>query len=200
MSVWVDFLSALGTEVTLVGPLHDQPHVPTMPTVYVDGGTHFRTGLTHFPTVSVGDGDSSRTGLDQMLPREKDFSDLAFVLRQLPPSIMSVTLLGFLGGRRDHELANFGEVHAFLSRRAPFTRVAFLARERVIAFARGGLSLDVRGTFSVFTLEPAPVRIEGACRYRLDGQTLAILGSLGLSNEGHGVVRLTADRPCFLLF
>src|SRR4051794_25182624 len=134
MSAWAEFLTAIASEeeVTLVGPLYHQRHTPLMPTVYVDGGTRFRNeggwaaghgGHSAFPTVSVGDGDSSGGSLDELLPSEKDYSDLAFVLRSLPASVNEVTLLGFLGGRRDHELANLGEVNEYLKARPRTCRV-----------------------------------------------------------------------------
>jgi hypothetical protein len=179
-----------------------------MPTIYVDGGARTRPSAAAFPTVSVGDGDSFHGTLDQILPRAKDYSDLAFALRALPPSVRRVCLEGFLGGRRDHELAGFGEVHAFLSARAPagfVVRVDFSGAgdvggaERVVAFAGGEITLAIHGVFSVFVLAPVPaIRISGACAFPFAGP-LQSLSSVGLSNEGHGSVRLESRAPCFIL-
>jgi thiamine pyrophosphokinase len=213
MSAWAEFLTAIAAEkeVTLVGPLHHQRHTPLMPTVYVDGGSRFRneggwaaghTEHSAFPTVSVGDGDSSGGSLDELLPSEKDYSDLAFVLRSLPASVKEVILLGFLGGRRDHELANLGEVNEFLKTRSQHCRVDLVGNsgDRVIAFAHGALTLDVIGGFSVFVLEPATVKIAGQCRYPLPaGSVISPLSSHGLSNEGMGRLNIASDSPCFIL-
>lgn len=185
-----------------------------MPTIYVDGGSNFRFEggwagglqteepaiISSVPLISVGDGDSASGKLDEVLPAHKDYSDLAFVLRSLPPHIVAVEMLGFLGERRDHELANLGEVHAFLKTRTEFCRVEIHSVDQtVFAFARGTLTIDIKGTFSVMVLEPAAVSIEGACEYKLPGDVvLQPASSHGLSNEGHGEILVTSDQPCFV--
>lgn len=185
-----------------------------MPTIYVDGGSNFRNdggwagaltadaplGKSSVPLISVGDGDSASGKLDEVLPAYKDYSDLAFVLRSLPPHIVAVEMLGFLGERRDHELANLGEVHAFLKTRTEFCRVEIHSVDQtVFAFARGTLTAEIHGTFSVMVLEPAAVKIDGACDYKLEGDVvLQVASSHGLSNEGSGEVAITSDQPCFV--
>lgn len=188
-----------------------------MPTIYVDGGSNFRNdggwaaGLakasapepvvkSSVPLISVGDGDSASGKLDEVLPAHKDYSDLAFVLRALPPHIVAIEMLGFLGERRDHELANLGEVHAFLKTRTEFCRVEIHSTDQTIfAFARGSLTADIHGIFSVMVFEPSAVRIEGACEFPLNGDViLQVASSHGLSNVGHGDVVLTSDQPCFV--
>lgn len=213
MSKWTEFLAQIATadEITLVGPLYQSLHQPTSATIYVDGGSQFRMDggrkphPAHpgfFPTVSVGDGDSAPKALDELLPAEKDYSDLVFVLRNLPETVSLVRLFGFLGGRRDHELANFGAVHEYLTTRSKFTRVDFHGQDgsSVIGFTAGTLAVNVEGIFSVFVLESAPITIKGACRYPLENSTaLKVLGSHGLSNEGFGRVEISSSRPCFLI-
>ena len=185
--------------------------------MYVDGGSRFRLDGgwasaatphehvgegTHHPAVSIGDGDSSAGSLDELLPAVKDYSDLAFVLRSLPPSVRDITMLGFLGGRRDHELANLGEVAEFLKTRNAFARVDMVGGngDVIVAFARGTLGFDVSGEFSIFVLEPAGVEIRGMCKYPLSAyQTLAPLSSHGLSNVGNGRVDITSVLPCFVV-
>lgn len=186
-----------------------------MPTIYVDGGSNYRhdggwggvlsaapaaSVKSSVPLISVGDGDSASGKLDEVLPAHKDYSDLAFVLRSLPSHIVSVEMLGFLGERRDHELANLGEVHAFLKTRTEFCRVEIhSAVQTVFAFARGSMTIDIHGTFSVMVLEPSAVKIEGACEYTSAGDVvLQVASSYGLSNVGHGEVVLTSDQPCFV--
>lgn len=215
MSAWSDFLTAIQSEnaVTLVGPLYHQRHTPLMPTIYVDGGSRYRAaggwvaaahaeGQSAFPTISVGDGDSSAGSLDELLPAEKNYSDLSFVLRSLPASIKEVTLLGFLGARRDHELANLGEVADFLKMRSGFARVdlAGPSGDRVVAFAHAPLEISITGLFSVFVLEPANVQISGMCKYQLTPDiTLSPLSSHGLSNMGYGKLEVSSNTPAFVL-
>jgi len=215
MSAWSQFLTTIQSEnaVTLVGPLYHQRHTPLMPTIYVDGGSRYRVaggwvaaahaeGQSAFPSISIGDGDSYAGSLDELLPSEKNYSDLAFVLRSLPAAVNEVTLLGFLGARRDHELANLGEVADFLKHRAGFARVDLVGPigDRVIAFNRGPLEITISGEFSVFVLEPANVEISGMCKYQLTSDvTLPGLSSYGLSNIGHGKVELTSNSPAFVV-
>lgn len=219
MSAWAEFLTKIQNEreVTLVGPLYRQRHIPLMPTIYVDGGAKYAAGsgwAAHaaasaaeteakpFPVISVGDGDSAAGRLDELLPPEKDYSDLAFALRSLPAPVTEVTLLGFLGGRRDHELAVIGEAAEFLRRRPGFARVDLVGNsgDRMTGFAHGKLEINIRGSFSVFVFEPSALEIGGACKYRLPaGSILQSMSSAGLSNEGYGLVEITSHSPCFVV-
>jgi thiamine pyrophosphokinase len=202
---WAQFLESItdADHVTLVGPLYNKKHVPLSPTIYVDGGARFASGApVDNPVVSVGDGDSGdEIALDENLPAEKDYSDLAFVLRGLPQSVSRVEMLGFQGGRKDHDLCNLGEVHAFLATRSYFTTVEFKGDEaRVIGFCKGRVNLEIRGPFSVFVLEPAAVKISGECKYQLSRErTLGSLSSVGLSNEAHGAVEIECGPPAFVV-
>lgn len=202
---WAEFLESIAGQerVTLVGPLYNTKHVPLAPTIYVDGGAAFASQETvDNPVVSVGDGDSGLdVVLDEMLPAEKDYSDLAFVLRGLPQSVIRVEMLGFHGGRRDHDLCNLGEVHSFLASRSHYTTVELSdADSRTIGFCKGRVSLNIQGLFSVFVLEPAAVKISGACKYQLSRErTLSSLSSVGLSNEGSGAVEIECGPPAFVV-
>lgn len=171
------------------------PHAAIEPTVYVDGGARFKAATSpRVPLITLGDGDSGGP-MDEMLPAEKDYSDLAFVLRELPRHIDHVLLKGFLGGRRDHELANLGEVHQFLRRRTQ-GRAEF---DNVIHAFIGNFELDINGVFSVLALETVSVTIQGACKYRLDGTSaLEAASSHGVSNEGFGLVMFSSSKPCFI--
>lgn len=201
---WDAFLRQLdqASSVTLVGPLHDRPHTPDRPTIYVDGGAQWRPAKSTWPQISVGDGDSFLNPLDETLPKEKDNSDLAFALHALPKSVSDVQLIGFLDGALDHELANLGEIHQFLLARQQSSQVTFMdaTRPKITAFNQGARTFSLHGTFSVFVLESAPVRITGACRYPLnEPRTLQPLISLGLSNEGFGEVVIDCPKVCFLV-
>jgi thiamine pyrophosphokinase len=200
---WKHFINALTgyAQVFVVGPLfRGRNYVAQGPTIYVDGGSQFRPidgNDADIPSITVGDGDSTATKLDVILPKNKDYSDLAFVLQTLPANVRHVELLGFLGGRRDHELINYGEVHRFLSTQALFTTVRF--DDAIVAFSGGSLKIQIDGTFSVCVLEEASLRIAGACHYTLETETkVSPASSLGLSNVGQGTVVIDCDKPCFL--
>ena len=122
---WKDFLNKLAsqTSVEIVGPFASGWSPGQHAVIYVDSGIHHQKPCAL--STSVGDADSSTAPLDMMLEKEKNFSDFTFALRSLPQNIAEVHARGFLGGRRDHELANFGEAHAFLRARLKPTRVSW---------------------------------------------------------------------------
>ena len=202
---WPDFLRAIsGSEgLTLVGPLYEKSHELVEPTIYVDGGARFRVSdaRAEIPSVAIGDGDSGAIALDELLSSEKDYSDLAFALRGVPDSVSRVSLLGFLGGRRDHELCNLGEVHAFLSRRPHFTQVEIIGDgTRMVAFCKGRVHLNIHGMFSVFVFEATALKILGACKYPLArDRVIQPLSSVGLSNEGSGLIEIESGSPAFVI-
>ena len=199
---WTQFVSQISNQVALFGPLLDRARPLDRPTVFVDGGANYceesmKLSLGAVPTIRVGDGDSSSHGMDEPLPARKDFSDLGFVLRGLPSFVQRVDMFGFLGGRRDHELANFGEAHRFLLAR-PFATVNFHDSLGIkVVGCRGNIELDIQGVFSVMTFAPSNVHISGDCQYKYDGR-LDTVESLGLSNVGHGRVTLGSDSACFV--
>jgi thiamine pyrophosphokinase len=210
--LWAEFIQKLTSEtaVTLVGPLYDKLHLPKNPTIYVDGGHHFRPAKSEIETItSVGDGDSTNENdpLDLLLPADKDFSDLSFALRALPPAISEIELLGFLGGRRDHELANLGEIHNHLSiaktkarRHARFEpSTANESRQRVLALSPGDWKVNASGEFSIFVLTHGEIEIEGDCRYPYKGE-FKTLSSHGLSNVASGTLIVRSPQvPLFVI-
>ncbi len=191
---------ANATHITLVGPLYNKRHHPSTPTIYVDGGANFRDlgRNNHFATICIGDGDSCDPALlDHLLPMTKDYSDLAFAMKHLPASIQHVDLLGFLGGRKDHELMNLGTVHHYLFPKSTFTSVRF--DDLVVAFCGGLLSLEIKTEFSILVFEPSFLTISGACAYTHNtGIQIPAISSLGLSNKGFGQVLIDSLKPCFI--
>ncbi|MDD9856723.1 MAG: hypothetical protein OXU96_01530 [Gammaproteobacteria bacterium] len=185
--------------VTLIGPtLAHAPRAGRLqePLIWVDGGADHRRGQTP-AGVAVGDGDSAHGKLDQYLNADKDYSDLAFVLRRLPAHFAEVVLLGFLGARRDHELFNLGEVHHFLAAAGAPTRARF--DRNIYAYSKGEWRFQSHSVFSLAAIEPATVTLTGACKYRLTAPTrVAPLASFGLSNRGAGRIILRTDGPVFI--
>ncbi len=166
------------------------------PVIFVDGGVrHRRTdaGLV------VGDDDSSSDAdFDIKLPRDKDFSDLAYALDQIGNQFSLLKLHGFLGGRRDHEMMNFGEVNRWLQNHNNKARVDF--DEQVIMLSAGTWHLFLSGIFSIVVMQPTLIRLTGKCLYTLDDPThIQPLSSLGLSNVGHGEIELDCNQSVMLL-
>ena len=198
--------------VTVVGPMPVVRFYPTAaeePVIWVDGGVNHRPRGTGRDCVgqdcvgqdrvgfSVGDGDSAAEKLDQELATDKDYSDLAFVLGCLRARFSSVVLLGFLGGRRDHELFNLGEVHHFLAAAKTPTRVRF--DDSLDVYSAGEWRFEIHGVFSLAVLAGTTVKLAGACKFPLPTPTkIAPLRSLGLSNHGFGEITLTTRGPAFI--
>ncbi len=181
--------------LTLVGPFCDPSAVLREPVIFVDGGARCRKPGQG---IAVGDGDSFDGELDVLLNRDKDLSDLAFVLGNISRGLSRIHLLGFLGGRRDHEMFNLGEVHQFLVAAAP---AQALFDDRVVAWSAGRWSFCRHGGFSLGALEESRVRMEGDCLYPCPEPTLfKPLTSLGLSNIGSGTIRLECSSPVFVFF
>lgn len=190
----------------VIGPI--SPQIPkkllTFPQLFVDGGTKLKKKNSHH--FSLGDGDSlgkvAKNQLDHVLPTKKDYSDFKFALSIIPPSLKEVYLTGFLGKRKDHELVNLGEVHQFLKKKKS-TKVHFLVKNQIkmTAFSNGKYNFSRTGNFSVVTLEPCSITLNGKCEYKiLKKRLLPALSSLGLSNIGFGKIKLKTSRPVFVIF
>jgi thiamine pyrophosphokinase len=176
-------------KITLVGPFFDNSNEIEEPVIFVDSGTHFRKSGEG---ISVGDGDSIDTPLEIRLNPDKDFSDLAFALRNIPGHYSEIDLAGFLGGRRDHEIINIGEVHHFLNSRKSPTEIRF--DSEVMGFSKGQWQFERFGSFSVLTVVETIVSITGDCRYACPECTVfPPLSSLGLSNIGSGTITINCD-------
>ncbi len=182
--------------------MFDGAFKPTGPTLYIDGGARLRDAqyAALHPQLSIGDGDSGGGLTMQVkLPVDKSQSDLAYALHSLPLQITEVVLLGFLGGRRDHELINLGEAQQFLKRSAAPRRVYF--DRQIIGLSAGDFSFNYEGTFSLVAFEPGLVQITGDCAYPLEQPThLPGITSLGLSNRAYGQVQIHTTCCAFVFY
>lgn len=197
-----NFLSELQQykQINLIGPMFDQQDcssVHKLPTIFVDGGVKAHQYLTDVPCLRIGDGDSSKEPMDICLSPNKDFTDLNYALNFIPKHIEKVFLWGFLGGRKDHEFANFGEFHHFLKKRK--TKAEIFIENQFIAFNHGEYSFEHQGTFSILNFEDAQIKITGDCQFPLPKSTLiAPLTGLTISNIASGKVYLESNRPLFI--
>lgn len=182
--------------IVVVGPqaVHEKISA-NVPLVWVDGGVAHRAeaGLGF----AVGDGDSAAVELHQYLNRAKHYSDLAYVLKCLPQGCAELVLLGFLGGRRDHEFFNLGEAYNFLHRANNRCKLRF--DEEIFGYSKGEWRFELHCGFSLASIATARVKLIGACEYQLKRPTaVPPLSSLGLSNIGSGEIILTCDAPVFI--
>lgn len=184
----------------LVGPLaKDLPLSQHDLTIFIDGGSQLSSRLQGQPTVSIGDGDSGESSrLDYKLPQEKDYSDLAFVLNHLPRKIKTMKLVGFIGGRIDHQLAVFGEVYYFL-KVIEAEKVEF--DDHVLTFLdRGTHKLNFFGRFSLMAFDPCEVLLTGNAKYTVQPKSvLQPLSSFGLSNIANGQFSIETSEPLLLI-
>ncbi len=195
---------AVGAQVAIVGPMLPVcPNLPVGPALFVDGGVRWRADLSPdsaHPALSVGDADScGDLPLDIVLDRKKDCSDLEYALGVLQPlSLGGLMLLGFLGGRRDHEWINLAVVANFLSGQQ---QLCARFGDAVYVFAPGEYNLYHRGIFSLVHFDAADTSIRGQVDYPLvPAAHMRPRSGHGLSNEAHGefVVASNAVTLCFL--
>ena len=194
------FLSAVKNRLLVVGPMATAKPPSFGPTLYIDGGVKWREQGSD-AQLSIGDGDSNSQDdsrkLDLVYSPQKDLSDLNLGLNLLTQSTLQLWLWGFLGGEKAHELANLGAVSSWLE-----GRVASYALfdQHILIVSAGSWQLNVKQEFSLMSLVDNEVTLTGDCKYKLEGPTpLTSLSSFGLSNEGSGVIHLSARRPLLIL-
>ena len=144
--------------------------------------------------------------MDPLLDREKDFSDFAFALRSLPQNIVEIHACGFLGGRRDHELANFRRSARLFEGAAEADAACDGTIRR--GFTRGAPANGPstwQGTFSLMALENGSRQLQstGACKYPVGDFAYGVrlrCSSFGIEqHDRRGRVTVTAEGPLFCL-
>lgn len=184
--------------LTIVGPVTDKvpSHLKMHPQLLVDGGANIKNKSKM--CFSIGDGDSFSKKLDLILPKRKDFSDLAFSLNIIPKHITVTHFCGFLGGRRDHEFVNLGEIAHFLKKKK--NHQSFLWDDKnlkVMILSKGRFKFSHTGLFTVVApFSPTKASLKGDCEYQIKQKTnIKTLSSVGLSNLGFGNVKIETTEP-----
>lgn len=190
--------------VNLIGPLcKDLRDIEVdLPTILVDGAlkwkSHFKNAL------AVGDGDSfkEQTGqfgeFDYAYSPDKDETDLRLALFHLAQNFQfdQINAYGFLGERRDHELANFFEFCHFLeNQKQKIIRLPYDEKKLISFYSPGFYEFFHTGVFSLFTLRQQAISLSGEVRYAIDAKnsnSLPLTG-LGISNEAFGNVKLRVE-------
>jgi len=187
-------------DIALIGPMLKRPPdslSKNIPQIAVDGGIRFAV----HPILWVGDGDLG--ALPTVVKTDQNETDLRFCLTGIRPwRWKTLHLLGFMGGRKDHELANLGEIYAELKIRKNFLKAVFYDEDgqACIHFhAAGEHEAVIQGCFSILVFEPAKITISGACRYPAEELLLEPLSGRGISNEASGLVKVASTLP-FMLY
>ena len=194
-------------QLILVGPARKSPlpdvaGLENVPQLAVDGGGHYAVN----PVLWAGDGDSGAPpqSVPAFIKHDQNITDLRFCLDGIRGwRWNALHLFGFLGGRRDHELANFGEIHVEMKARTAFSKAVFYGEDnapQMYFFQAGEHAVaNLHGIFSVLVLEPAEITITGECRYPVEKASLQPFSGQGVSNEASGTVKFTASGPFMLL-
>lgn len=190
---------ASSDEIYLIGPMpiNSPPPFIQSPCIFVDGGLNHQEFRVEGLSLSIGDRDSTTEQIDILLPSEKDDSDLAIALhtiKELP--LKTIHLLGFLGGREDHQLINYGELHHFLAEK---TQVSAFFENHIIFYSKGHYHQNFHQTFSLLSFTHNKIKLQGAIKYeRHEWSELKLLSSLCLSNIAYGKFELQTKAPLLL--
>jgi len=162
--------------------------------VCADGGLRPMRALRITPQVAVGDFDSAspsllawarRRGIRLLAhPREKDQTDSELAIQYaLRSGATTIDLIGVLGGRLDHTLANIGLLVALAGRHRR-ARIVHGDTELFLAAPRASIPGRVGDRVSLI---PLSARVAGVStrglKYPLADSTLRMDATRGISNE-----------------
>lgn len=204
MKLPIEFVNT--QEWTLVGPMGPKlaDFLANNPILCVDGGADFTLHMD----IWVGDGDSAinvfeASSIFKFAPQKSE-SDLALALSLLSESSpRTLHLWGFVGGRKDHELLNLGEVMHYLENKTNSEVIFYDGSQRPVyrLLAPGDWVFAHTGLFSVTSITDVKLKILGQVSYPLkDFTDLRPLSSLGLSNSAQGEVQIINQGPVMVIF
>jgi thiamine pyrophosphokinase len=163
------------------------------PLLAADGGANHLARLGLRPAAVVGDLDSISPAVrrwlgEEMLVRrdDQDHTDLektlSFACDQL--GLERVLVLGALGGRTDHALANLG----LLARRAVGEALVFRAPDEQLLAVRGEavLASAPGETWSFWSFDPAVLLTLSGVRWPLERAPVDLVGRPSISNLAEG--------------
>lgn len=157
--------------------------------ICADGGYDTITSVGIIPDVAIGDMDSVRAVLPNDInvirhPKDKDKTDLHLCIDYaLKNNCKELILLGALGGRVDHSLANIIALK-YISDNGAMGMI--LTAESAIYITTDKIELK-KGEYKYISLIPLSERVEGVTtkglKYSLFNFTLKQTDNLGISNE-----------------
>jgi hypothetical protein len=172
--------------------------------IFVDGGNKHKSkikDITLYSTLHIGDGDSSKQKqkkLDVKLPTQKNFSDLAYVVevvRKNRKRISNVYFLGFSSHhfeeRLDHLLFNLGLIQGLASKLC----LPIYVDEYFLFLPAGKNILKHKGIFSIISLRPNTIKLQGSVKYILEVWTkIKSFDTHCLSNRAHGIFQIESKK------
>lgn len=198
----------------IVGPmpfpwsaLKDSLNHPEVQLIFIDGGLvhadKFMSKLPHLmkTMITAGDGDSSKKSMT-LSKSSQNFSDLAFLLSKLTGKSRPARclLVGFLGGRIDHQLFNFGEIALYLKKFTKLDAPHIQMDKNIVFIAAGIYQASIKGIFSLASFEDNQIKITGSCQYQAKTWLkLPPASSRGVSNVGYGEIRIESKRPLAII-
>ena len=177
--------------------LHYMEHRSFDEIIAVDGALETAKRLSLEPTQIIGDFDTvSQETLQQFqressakwvrLVPEKDATDMEMALdKAMEAGCSEIAILGALGGRMDHELAN---IHLLYKAKQQGVRCEILDRQNRITVLTESTVLSKKELFGAYisfislTTQVSGLTLKGF-KYPLNGYCLTIGTSLGVSNE-----------------
>jgi hypothetical protein len=172
--------------------------------IFVDGGNKHKSkikDITHYSILSIGDGDSSKQKqkkLDVKLPTQKNYSDLAFVVDVLIKNRKRITNVSFLGfsshhfeERLDHLLFNLGLIQGLASKLC----LPIYVDEYFLFLPAGKNVLKHKGIFSIISLRPNTIKLQGDIKYNLEAWTqIKAFDTHCLSNRSYGIFQIESKK------
>lgn len=177
--------------------LHYMEHKQFDEIIAVDGALETAKRLSLEPTQIIGDFDTvsqdtlmqfqreSRAKWVRLVP-EKDATDMEMALdKAIEAGCLKIAILGALGGRMDHELAN---VHLLYKAKLQGVSCEILDKQNRISVLMENTALIKKELFGTYiSFIPLTTQVTGLTlkgfKYPLNGYCLTIGSSLGVSNE-----------------
>lgn len=188
--------------MNIIGPMGLNPAIidKNLFTLVIDGGANHK--INFLDSISMGDQDSSQLPLDQVIPSEKDYSDLSYGLRHIPNEIDVINCYGLIGGRLDHQLCVYGDIlnHINLN---PASFYMYSGNKRSVALIpKGNWDFNHIGSFSVLSVKPQRIKLTGEIKYKAQEEYTYVnpLSSHTLSNESKGKIIIQNEFPLCIFF
>lgn len=175
--------------------------------IFIDGGdahsAKFKIAAPKLykKSIRAGDGDSSKKKMN-LKKTSQNISDLAFVLSTLKKNqnLKRCLLVGFMGGRLDHQLFNLGEIAHFLKQYSKLSAPLIQMDNKIFFVGTGIHHALIKGRFSIASFETGKVKISGECEYvSKKWLTLPALSSRGVRNVGFGNITIETQKPLAII-
>lgn len=176
--------------------------------IAADGGYKNAKALGERVDILLGDFDSIGEALPEgietiRVPAEKDFTDTQLAVQTaLDRGAKEIVIIGGLGGRLDHTLANLGlltklyDMHVYAVATDGYNRIRYI---------RSTSTLIARSGYKYLSVIPLDKKIKGVdiegCKYPLKNKTLLRDDTLAVSNEIVGNCALISVRKgaCYVI-